>query len=170
MCPLCRHAVVGALLLAVPITASAQDRAWRVDIGVGQARLVDDSTKRYLVLSGSARRLLTPRVSIGPEILVMESSDLLTDRIVMVTGNVTFDIRADDRARSRRLVPFIVSGLGLFIGRDVVRNGTFWHRDPAFTAGGGVRARITDALSLGADYRVGWELHQRIGGVCTVAW
>jgi hypothetical protein len=34
----------------------------------------------------------------------------------------------------------------------------------AFTAGGGVRARVSRRISVGLDARVGWETHVRVGG------
>lgn len=169
MHPLHVWAVVTVLVLGTADPASAQGRPWHIDIGVGQTTLVDDSTKRYLMLTGSLRRSLTPRVSVGPELVVMGNSTFVTDRIVMLTGNVTFDLVAGD-GTAHRFVPFLIGGAGLFFGRDVVRNGPYWHREPAFIIGAGVRARVGEMLSVGVEYRFGWELHQRIGGVCTVTW
>ena len=39
----------------------------------------------------------------------------------------------------------------------------------AFTAGGGIRSRIADRVSIGVDARVGWELHIRIGGFVAIS-
>jgi hypothetical protein len=36
---------------------------------------------------------------------------------------------------------------------------------PAFTAGDGVRALVGKAVIVGAEARVGWELHVRVNGV-----
>jgi hypothetical protein len=38
----------------------------------------------------------------------------------------------------------------------------------AFTAGGGIRSRVADRVSVGVDARVGWELHLRIGGFAAI--
>jgi hypothetical protein len=99
---------------------------------------------------------------------MMSNANLVRDRNVTLTGNVLFDVRALDR--SRRLTPFLVVGGGVFWGRDLVRGGPFWSNDPAFTAGGGVRVRVSDALSAAAEYRIGWELHQRVSATAGFHW
>jgi len=51
-----------------------------------------------------------------------------------------------------------------------VRGGPFWSSDPSFTAGGGVRVRVSDSLSAAAEYRIGWELHQRVSATAGFHW
>ena len=97
----------------------------------------------------------------------MNNSGFVTDRLVMATGNVTFDLF---RNSVRRLTPFIIGGFGVFASRDQVRNGLFWASDPAFTAGGGVRARVSDRVSIGAEYRLGWEPHHRLTAAAGFHW
>jgi opacity protein-like surface antigen len=155
------------LALTYPIGAAAQDRSWVVEGTLGYAGFVDDATKNYPVVAGSVRRYLTDRVSVGPEIVFMHNSSLVTDRHVMATGNVVFDVYP---TRAKRLSPFIVGGFGVFSSRDQVRNGPFWSSDPAFTAGAGVRATVTDRMSVAAEYRVGWEPHHRITGTVGFRW
>jgi hypothetical protein len=70
----------------------------------------------------------------------------------------------------RRLRPFVVGGLGLFFSRDQVRNGPFWSNDPAFTAGGGVRIQAGERVSIGAEYRLGWEPHHRLTATAGFHW
>jgi hypothetical protein len=174
---------LAALLLLIPASGAAQDRAyhptaqsprggdpgpWRADVSVGWAGFVDDATKHYLALGGSVRRYVTPRVSIGPEVVVMRNGSDVRDLNLMLTGNVTFDFV--QATRDRRVVPFFVAGGGIVRMRDQVRNGPFWSSDPSFTVGGGVRARVNDVVSAGAEYRLGWEPHQRISGFTTLAW
>jgi Outer membrane protein beta-barrel domain len=161
--------VVAAIVLIVSGTASAQG-PWIAEGTVGWAGFVDDATKNYLAVGGSLRRQVTPRISIGPEVVVMSNSGEVRDRNVLLTGNVVFDLYPMMGSGSRRVTPFVVGGAGIFWGRDQVGNGPFWFSDPAFTAGGGVRARISDNVSAAADYRIGWELHQRIGGSVALAW
>jgi opacity protein-like surface antigen len=156
-----------ALALTYPIDAGAQDRSWVVEGTLGYAGFVDDSTKNYPVVSAGFRRYLTRRLSVGPEIVLMHNSSLVTDRHVMATGNVIFDVYPRS---ARRLSPFIVGGFGVFSSRDQVRNGPFWSSDPAFTAGAGVRATVTDRMSVGAEYRLGWEPHHRITGTVGFHW
>ena len=80
----------------------------------------------------------------------MGNSNLVTDRHLMATGNVTFDVYP----RTRRLTPFIVGGLGMLFSRDQVRNGPFWSSDPAFTAGGGMRVSVQTGCHSQAS--IGW--------------
>jgi hypothetical protein len=58
----------------------------------------------------------------------------------------------------------------MFWSRDQVRGGPFWSSDPSFTAGGGVRVRVSDSLSAAAEYRIGWELHQRVSATAGLHW
>jgi hypothetical protein len=162
-----RLETVIALGVAVllPVAVSAQDRDWVAEVSVGWAGLVDDATKNYLLGGGTVRRHVSPRISIGPEFVIMSNSDLLRDRTVMLTGNVVFDAAPDARVSA-----FAIGGLGLFCGREQLRNGPYWSSDPAFTAGGGLRAKVTESVTVGGEYRIGWELHQRVNGFAGVRW
>ncbi|MDQ3440896.1 MAG: outer membrane beta-barrel protein [Planctomycetota bacterium] len=160
--------VLTAILLLFPAATSAQDHAWRADVSVGWAGFVDDSTRNYLVVGGSVRRRVTPRVSIGPELVVMSNGAHVTDRVVLLTGNVVVDVV--EAANDRRVVPFVVVGGGIVRMRDQVRNGPFGSGDPALTAGGGIRARISEAVAAGAEYRIGWEPHQRFTAFVSSSW
>jgi hypothetical protein len=157
-------AFASAILLIETSSTQAQERPWAVDGTIGYAGFVDDSTKNYIVFGGAVRKQVTPRISIGPEFVVMGNGDLLMDRVVMLTGNVVFDVYPTHGQNARRVTPFLVGGVGGFWSREQFQNGPFWASDPAFTAGGGVRARIADRVSATAEYRFGWELHHRITG------
>lgn len=160
--------LVIALLFAMPAVSSGQDRAWTAELAVGYAGLVDDATKNYWLVGGDLRRSVSPRVSVGAELVTMSNSNLLRDRIVVVTGNVVFDLY--ELTNARRVTPFVVGGGGVFWGREAFAAGPYWSSDPAFTAGGGVRVRVNDAVSAAAEYRVGWELHQRLNAVVSYRW
>jgi len=162
--------VVAAYFVAAPPPALAQDRGWVAEITIGWAVFVDDATQNYVLAGGNVRRQLTPRVSIGPEFVVMSKSDAVRDRNLMLTGNVVFDAYPVTGAGARRVTPFVVGGAGLFWGRDQVRDGPFWFSEPAFTAGGGVRARVNERMSAAAEYRIGWELHQRVSASAGFHW
>jgi len=43
-------------------------------------------------------------------------------------------------------------------------NDSFMSSEGAFTAGGGVRALAGKYVTVGAEARVGWELHLRVNG------
>jgi hypothetical protein len=164
--------VVASLLfiLGLPLVARAQDRRWTAEFSTGYAGFLDDATQHFGVVAGGLRRYVTPRVSIGPELTVMAGGEGVRDRNIMLTGNVVFDLYPDPGADSRRLVPFLVGGAGIFRGRDIVRDGHFWSSEPGFTMGGGVRARINEVISASLEYRVGWEAHHRVTGSVAFRW
>lgn len=153
------------VVLLLPVAVSAQDRGWVAELGAGWTGLVDDATKNFLVVGGTVRRHVSPRVSIGPEFVIMSNPGSLRDRLVMLTGNVVFDAAPD-----RRVSAFAIGGVGMFWGREQLRDGPYWSSDPAFTAGGGLRANVTESVTVGAEYRIGWELHQRVSGFAGVRW
>ena len=160
------HTVIAfGIVSLVPVAGSAQDRGWVAEVSVGWAGLVDDAAKNYRSLGGTVRRYFSSRVSIGPEVVIMSNSDSLRDRNVMLTGNIVFDAAPD-----ARVSPFAIGGLGMFWGREQLRDGPYWSNDPAFTAGGGLRANVTESIAVGGEYRIGWELHQRVSGFASVRW
>jgi opacity protein-like surface antigen len=163
--------VMAAGLLVVPGLAEAQDRGWIAEFTVGYAGFVDDAAKHNILVGGSVRRQITPRLGIGPELVVMSNpGGPSPDRSVLLTGNIVFDAYATGGHTVPRVIPFLVGGLGKFWSRDHVRGGPFWSSDPAFTAGGGVRVRVSDSFSAAAEYRIGWELHQRVSATAGVHW
>ena len=83
---------------------------------------------------------------------------------LVVTGNVTFDVLAPSSGRPPAVTPFFVVGGGLFQTRETSPSGGFTSNEGAFTAGGGVRASAGNRVTIGADARVGWELHLRVSG------
>jgi hypothetical protein len=83
---------------------------------------------------------------------------------LVVTGNVTWDVLAPTNRRPRMVIPFLVGGVGLFQTREGFFNGTFSSSEGAFTAGGGVRALVSDRVTFGLETRLGWETHVRVNG------
>jgi hypothetical protein len=63
------------------------------------------------------------------------------------------------------VTPFLVGGVGLFQTREEFFDGPFTSSEGAFTAGGGVRARVGDRVTFGVEMRLGWETHIRINGL-----
>ena len=160
--------MAGAFILIAPALVAGQNRAWVAELAIGYAGFVDEATKSYLLAGGGVRRFVTSRLSIGAELTTMSNAQLLRDRNLMVTGNVVLDLRAPGGAR--RVTTFVVGGVGKFWGRDIVRGGPYWSSDPAFTAGAGIRTRVTDRVYATAEYRVGWELHQRLSASAGFDW
>lgn len=157
--------IVFGVVVLMAVAVSAQDRGWVAEVSGGWAGLVDDATKNYLLVGGTVRRHVSPRVSVGPEFVIMSNSDLVGDRNVMLTGNVVLDAAPDARVSA-----FAIGGVGMFWGREQLRDGPYWSSDPAFTAGGGLRVHVTESVTLGGEYRIGWELHQRVSGFALVRW
>ena len=160
-------AVVLALAAVLPATADAQPPRWAADLTAGYAAFVDDKTAFLPAVGGAVRRQLSPRVSVGPEFIVMIGQPDGRGRALMLTGNVVFNAYSVHGRDSRRLTPFLVGGLGMFWSREEFVTGPFWSSDPAFTAGGGLRGPIAERISVSAEYRIGWELHQRVTGTVT---
>jgi hypothetical protein len=113
------------------------------------------------MIGGSGRYYLLPRLAIGPEIAYVSGSN---HSHLMVTGNVTFDFVRPVSGRPPRITPFLLAGGGLFQTRDQTPRGGFNSNEGAFTAGGGVRGFVSDRVFIGAEARIGWELHLRFNG------
>jgi hypothetical protein len=72
--------------------------------------------------------------------------------------------------REERYLRTAPGGLGMFWSRTQVGTGPYQSSDPAFTAGAGLRVRVSSRISATAEYRIGWELHQRVTGSVGVHW
>ena len=144
------------LLLALAPSAGAQDRhTGAVEAVGGWTGFVDDAMINHGIVGGAARWNVSPRISIGPEIVYMIGPG--EDRDLFLTGNVTFDVFSN-----RRVTPFFVAGGGLFRHSDRVGSGSFSSTEGAFTGGGGVRFLIGERFYLAPEARLGWELHTRL--------
>ena len=162
-----RAAILATGLLFAAVPAAAQGTPRALDVTFGYAGFVDEETDHFGVVGGAFRHYLTPRLSVGPEFVVMFNGDPFLNRAVMLTGNVTFDFLRVTGPSALRLTPFVIGGLGGFWARQSFPSDAFWAMDPAFTAGVGLRGRVSDRISVAAEYRVGWELHQRLTGTVT---
>lgn len=162
-------AAMGALVLLVaPLAdlAAAQDRPGStVELAAGWVGFADDGVVSESLVGGAARWYLSPRISLGPEVVYIHGSN---HSHLMVTGNVTWDLLSPTNGRSPRVTPFVVAGGGLFQTRQTFFTGAFTSSEGAFTAGGGLRAFVGERVTIGVDARVGWELHLRIGGLVGV--
>jgi hypothetical protein len=157
---------IGALaLLAPPMAdlATAQDRPGpAAEFAAGWVGFADDGIVSEGLLGGAARWYLLRRISVGPEVVYIHGDN---HSHLIVTGNVTFDVFAPNNRRPRHVTPFLVAGGGVFQTRESFFTGTFTSSEGAFTAGGGVRVLVGDRVTVGADMRVGWELHLRVNGL-----
>jgi hypothetical protein len=145
--------------------SAAQERPRPViDLSGGWAGFPDESTIGHSMGGGSARFYLTPRLSVGPELVYMIGPG--TDRDLFVTGNVIYEWPMLVSGRSPRVMPFVLASGGYMRHRN--RFGAFVAHTGAVVGGGGVRVRITDRVSAGPDLRFGLELHLRVGGTVTI--
>ena len=153
----------GAMLLVLPSSVSAQDTGSVAEFSAGWIGFPDDGVLvSETPIGGTVRWHLTPRVSVGPELLWISGSN---HSHLVLTGNVTFDLFGPTNSRPAPITPFIVVGGGMFQTREsFVNGGDFTSTEGAFTAGGGVRANPSDRITVGVDARLGWETHIRVNG------
>ena len=152
---------VAFVVVASAGTAFAQNRPRpAIEIPAGWIGFPDDALVSETMIGGAARWHLLPRVSVGPEMVYIMGE---THSHLVVTGNVTLDLRAPMDGRGY-LMPFVVVGGGLFQTRESFSLGDFTSNEGAFTAGGGLRTSVSDRMTAGVDVRVGWETHVRING------
>ncbi|MBA2305690.1 MAG: hypothetical protein H0W08_24075 [Acidobacteria bacterium] len=156
-------AISCAGLLARP--ASAQERPAPVaELAAGALLFPDDGiTVKEGLVGGTARFYVSPRLSVGPEVAYVRGDD---HAHLMLTGNLTFDFLGPVNGQPRPVTPFVVVGAGLFRTREEFPGtADFTSSEGAFTAGGGVRAHVGTRMILGAEARIGWELHVRVNAI-----
>ena len=112
--------VVGALsgFAAAPVEAQQRGVA-SVEVVTGYAGYVDDAWDNRAIAGGVVRFALTPRFTIGPEVVYLRGRR--GSHEMTVTGTGTFDlVRSKVR---RRVVPFVVIGVGLIRQSSLVGGG-----------------------------------------------
>jgi hypothetical protein len=158
-------AVLGSIVfLVAPMAgaAAAQERpSPTIEAEGGWMGFADDGIVNESVVGATARWYVSPRISVGPEVLYVSGSN---HSHLILTGNLAYDLLSPTNGRPRRVTPFLVAGGGLFQTRETFVDGDFTSTEGAFTAGGGVRASLGDRVTIGIDTRIGWELHLRVNG------
>jgi hypothetical protein len=149
-----------AMALAAPLAVEARQMAPSVDVTAAWVGFADDGIVSEPLIGGAVRWHLSPRLSIGPEVVYIQGDN--HDHLV-VTGNLVFDF-----APEHSVQPFLVVGGGMFRTHEEFFDDAVTSAEGAFTVGGGVRARVTDRVAVGVDARVGWEPHIRVGGLLSV--
>jgi hypothetical protein len=159
--------ILCALVLVIPTggVATAQERPGpAVEFAAGWVGFADDGIVSEGLVGGAARMYLSSRIAVGPEVVYIDGSN---HSHLVVTGNLTWDVLASIGG-APRITPFVVVGGGLYQTRETFFSGPFTSSEGAFTAGGGVRARASDRVTVGIDARLGWETHIRINGIVGV--
>lgn len=147
-------------MLVLPSAAEARQSQFAIDVAGGWVGFADDGIVSEGLFGGAARWHLSPRVSIGPELVYIQGDN---HSHFVVTGNLTFDFIPDGPVE-----PFFVVGGGMFQTHETFFDDAVTSSEGAFTVGGGVRGRLSDRVSLGLDVRIGWETHIRAGGIVSV--
>jgi hypothetical protein len=137
-----------------------------VEGSIGWAGFGDEGIVHHTLIGGGARFYVSRRFSLGPELQYMIGPD--SDRDLILTGNVAFDVLGPTAARPRRTTPYLVVGGGLFRHSDPFFGETFSSNEGAFTAGVGLRAWATERVYGAIDARLGWEPHLRVAGTVGV--
>jgi hypothetical protein len=149
-----------ALLCVVP-AANAQERpAPAVDLTAAWIGFTDYGDPGF---GGALRWYVSPRLAIGPELIYIPG-DFRSH--LTLTGNLTWDVLP--QLTHPKATPFLVAGAGMFQTHEEFFDDAVTSSEGAFTAGGGIRSRVADRVSVGVDARVGWELHLRIGGFAAI--
>jgi hypothetical protein len=164
-----RHIAL-AVILALGFDAPARAQALpspHAEIQTGWAGFVDDAMIDHAAFGGAARVYLTPRLAVGPEVGYLRGPR--SDRDLMVTGNLTFDVLGQGNGRRPRITPFLTVGGGFERHSDRFGPTTYASSEGAFTGGGGVRVWITDRVFGTVETRMGWEPHFRVTGGVGVA-
>lgn len=143
--------------------AIAQSRL-AVDGSAGWIGFPDDGYLVSEILAGAAARYYVgPRLAVGPELVFVQGD---SHSHLILTGNVSLDLRGSWRGRPPRVTPFLVVGAGLYQTREqLLAGGPFTSREGAFTAGGGVRTPVGTRGTVGLEVRMGWEAHLRLNAV-----
>ena len=171
--PTCsRIAVPVLMVILAALPSSAQDAGTNpnpppaVELTIGHAGLVDDTTIHGTVVGGAMRLYLSPRVSIGPELTYVRAPG--GESSLFLTGNVIVDLIRSRGGRPERVVPFVVAGGGFFRHTDPNGAQEFSHVEGAVTGGGGARIWLAKRIYAAAEGRIGWEPHIRITGTIGV--
>ena len=161
-----------AVLIAAPAAAQPASRtgpAAAIEAVGGYAGFIDDSLIGHSVFGAGGRLHLSPRVSVGPEIVYMRGPG--SDRDLFLTGNLTVDLMARAAGARRGTVnPFLVIGGGLMRHSSRFASTTFTSTEGAVTGGAGARAWLTDRVYALGEFRLGWEPHYRVTGGVGVVW
>ncbi len=146
-------------VLAYPAAAQEGRPAPVVEIAAGQYLFPDDSLVREGFFGGTVRFPVTPRLSLGPEVAYVAGRNHYH---LVASVNMTYDVVGPAGGRDLAVTPFFTVGGGLFSSRGTAPFGTTTYNEGAFTAGGGVRARVGERTYVGGEVRLGWELHVRV--------
>jgi hypothetical protein len=150
--------------LALSLPAAAQ--SFLVEGGGGAGQFTESVGFDHWAASGSARWQVTPRLSVGPEVVYLEEPGDHHD--LLVTGNVVFDFK------TKGITPYVLGGAGLFRQTTVFTTGsfsdTFTSTEGSVTGGFGVRIPFARGWYVAPEARIAWEPHVRLQVLAGYRW
>lgn len=143
------------LVVFIATTALAETpRTVEVRGSAGYAGFEDEDTHAHV--GGSVRFYLTPRFSIEPELQYLRGSNRHSD--ILLVPNLNWDFRA-----SGRVIPYVTGGLGWMRSSFGQFRPTYVYNEGFFQIGAGVKIRANDRWYIAPEFRLGTELHARVG-------
>jgi hypothetical protein len=131
-----------------------------IDISGGKSAFIDETPIGQTTIGGGVRWQLTPKVSVGPEVVFMNGPNDL--REVFITGKLTVDFMPH-----RLVSPYFVADAGAMLQGDRFASGSYWSKEGAASAGGGLRIDVSPRVSIAPEVRIGWEPNVRFGALVT---
>ena len=164
--------IAWTLVIAAAWSSEAQERGVAsVEFVTGYAGYVDEAWDHRVMTGGVVRFAVTPRFTVGPEVVYLHGSN--GSHEVTVTGTITYDLFRS--AGKRPVAPFVVFGAGWIRQSSLVGGGPgvpglFPFSSSEGTVSGGIGARIAvgRGLFIAPDVRLGWEPETRL--TVTVGW
>ena len=95
----------------IPAVADAQERRPTLDLSGGYAGFVDEDTIEHGTVGAAWRWQVTPRFSIGPEVVYMHGPG--GDRDIFITAKVLVDFMPE-----QKVSPYFVADGGMMFHRD----------------------------------------------------
>ncbi len=143
------------LLLLLSASAMAETaRTVEAKGSAGYAGFEDEDNHAHI--GGSVRFYVTPRFSVEPEFQYMRGSARHSD--ILLVPNLNWDFRT-----SGRVMPYITGGIGWLRSSFGQFRPTFTYSEGFFQIGAGVKVRANDHWLVAPEFRLGTELHARVG-------
>ena len=136
------------------------------EVSVGFTAFLDDGVINHGGVGGSARIYVTPRLSVGPELVYMIGPG--NDRDVLLFANLTVDLRRPRLGLVGRVEPYLVVGAGVLSHSNSFGGYSSSGSSVAYSWGGGARVWVARRVYFATDLRMGWAPNVRVMGTVGV--
>jgi hypothetical protein len=162
-------------LSALASTAAGQSVDTAPDVGPGTTAgelaggftaFFDDGVIDHGGVGGAARIYVTPRLSVGPELVYMIGPG--SDRDVLLFANLTVDLTKPRLGRVGRVEPYLVMGAGLLSHSNSFGGYSSSGSSVTYSWGGGARVWVARRVYVASDIRAGWTPNVRVMGTVGV--